>query len=316
MISYILFAGEDGYRIRVSNFPPNVTRSEIFRRLQVKYTGIRRDLILRNEEPNTTQPIIAYIINRKSELIARKLIHSWHNQIFSSEQKYQMKCQLEVNVEYFNSIIGILSSLSTQTESRTLSINLSSTQMGTPRSKWKNIDNDDQSSDLGSNEGSDTFELPTPWSWENAELLDERTNETCQTYSIIDETNSEKEANISIYSTMSDRTSRLRVQRYRTVLERLKGKFTEISSNHCIIILELDGIPKLIDCNYDTLKNSLDSSTKLWMVTESIGGMTLYSYLTDSVTHFEENMTIILKLIDLIKQIHQHGVCSSKSNTK
>ncbi|CAF1527907.1 unnamed protein product, partial [Rotaria sordida] len=296
---------EDGYRIRVSNFPPNVTRSEIFRRLQVRFTRIGRDLILCNEEPNSTQPIIAYIIDRKSELIARQLIHCWHNEMFSSEQEYRIKCQLEVNVEYFNSNIGIPLSLIPQTRNQTPSISSSTNSMQMRRSQaipdlrkrctqWKTINDDDQQSDPKSEQEFDLSELPSPWCGENAELLEEKTNEMSKVFSIVDQTDSNKTADIRIYSTgMSNRTSRLRLQRHRLALERLK---------------ELDGIPKLIDCNYETLKNSLDCLTPLWMITEPISDVSLDSFVSDNNPDFQESMIIILKLINLIKQIHQHGV--------
>ncbi|CAF4936692.1 unnamed protein product [Rotaria sp. Silwood1] len=296
---------EDGYRIRVSNFPPNVTRSDIFRRLKVRFTSIGRDLILCNEEPNSSQPIIAYIIDRKSELIARQLIHCWHNQMFSSEQKYSMKCQLEVNVEYFNSTIGIPLSLIPQTQNRTPSIRSSTNSMQMRQSQaipdlrkcythWKAINDDDQHSDSKSEQEFDLFKLPSPWCWENTELLEEKANETSEVYSIVDQTDSNKTADIRIYSTeTSNRTSRLRLQRHRLALERLK---------------ELDGIPKLIDCDYETLKNSPNCSTPLWMITEPISDMSLDSFVFDNDPDFQDSMIIILKLIDLIKQIHQRGV--------
>jgi serine/threonine protein kinase len=64
----------------------------------------------------------------------------------------------------------------------------------------------------------------------------------------------------------------------------------------------------LIDCNYDILKNSSESSAKLWLITESIEGMSLDTYVSTYVPKFRQIMDITLSLIDLIKQIHQQNI--------
>ncbi|CAF1075094.1 unnamed protein product [Rotaria sordida] len=103
-------SSEDGYRVRIANFPLKATREEIFKHLPSKFPRIRENLILYNES-NPTKLIIAYVIDQKSEIIAKRLIHSWHNQQFLQDQPSKMKCQLEINVENFNSTIGFLMSM-------------------------------------------------------------------------------------------------------------------------------------------------------------------------------------------------------------
>jgi hypothetical protein len=182
---------------------------------------------------DSTEPIIAYVTNQKSEIIAKSLIHSWYNQLFSIDQPYRMKCQLEINVEYFNSIIGIRLSLTPRTGSRTPSIisSINSTKM---RKTTAILDLQKPCLQLRNHNGNDRrysntevnqIELPFPWSWTNSKLLNERMNKASKVFSIINQTDSNKTAEIRIYSTMSDRTARLRVQRHRMVLEQLKGEF-------------------------------------------------------------------------------------------
>lgn len=220
-----LVVGDDGYRIRITNFPPDAKRPEILKRLSVNYTQILEKLILCNEsEPN--EPIIAYVVNQNSEIIAKRLIQSWHNQLFSTEQPYRMKCQLEINVEYFNSTIGIPLPMTPQMRSQTPSI-ISSINSMTIRKSKAVQDLRKQYTLLKSMNKFDhqysNVELPFPWSWTNAESLNERMNQASHIYSIIDQTDPTKQAEIRIYSTMSDRTSRLRLQRHQIVLEQLKG---------------------------------------------------------------------------------------------
>ncbi|CAF3930113.1 unnamed protein product [Rotaria sp. Silwood2] len=300
---------DDCYRVRIANFPPNATRPEIFKRLQVNSARIQENLILCNES-SSTEPIIAYVIDQKSEIIVKKLIHSWHNQLFSTDQPYRMKCQLEINVEYFNSTIGISISLTPQIQSRTPSIISSTDSMKVRKATTRldlqnrfaqlkimsNIDHneDDQSySNIELMNEVNIIELPSSWDWENATLLKGRINETSRVYLVSDQTDRNKQAEIRIYSTMSDRTSRLRIQRHRIVLERLK---------------EIDGVPKLIDCNYDTLTNNSKISTKLWIITEAIEGITLDQYVAGNEPKFPEIINIILLLINLVKDIHEQNV--------
>ena len=151
-----------------------------------------------------------------------------------------MKCQLEMIVEYFNSTIGISLPLIPQMANRTPSITSSTNSMQIRQSQtitdlrkrctyWKNINDDDQHSDLKPEQEFDLCELPFLWSWQNRELLEKKTDETSEVYSIVDKTDSNKTVDIRIYSTeMSNRTSRLRFQRHRIALERLKGKIISI----------------------------------------------------------------------------------------
>ncbi len=64
----------------------------------------------------------------------------------------------------------------------------------------------------------------------------------------------------------------------------------------------------MINCNYDRLKNNPELSTKLWMITEPIKGVTLDTYVSDRSPNFRQIMNIILISIDLIKQIHNRNI--------
>ncbi|CAF1348718.1 unnamed protein product [Adineta steineri] len=204
------FTREDGYRVRISNFPPNVTRPEIFKRLWLRFFQNQSHLLVFNEN-DPSLPTIAYATNEKSLAFAKDLIHAWHDQTFSRDQPYIMQCQLEMDVDYYNSKIAISHAIiSQQLHSST----------------------------------------PSPDS----------------IYSIIDRTDSDRRALLKIYSTISDRSSRLRVERHRLALQRLA---------------KVEGVPELIDCNYE---KSME------------------------LCNFKGKIMIILELIDLVEKIHRCGV--------
>ncbi|CAF1322862.1 unnamed protein product, partial [Rotaria sp. Silwood1] len=70
----------------------------------------------------------------------------------------------------------------------------------------------------------------------------------------------------------------------------------------------LGGIPKLIHCNHDELEDSLNITTKLWILTETIQGITLAEYFAKKERTFSDIIHIILLLIDLVKEIHNKNI--------
>ena len=230
-IEVILSIDEDGYRIRISNFPPNATREEIFKRLQLKYVPNQENLVL-----TSTEPIIAYFTNHKSKSLTKSMIHTWHNQLFSTNQQYKMKCQLEINVEYFNSTVGVplastpinrsrapslvssMNSVKNYKTAATLALQKRCTELKTCISIDHSVE-DELKNKLN------ISELSSSWDWENAKLLDERSNEVRWMYSSVNKIDPTKQAEITIYSTISNRTAWLRAQRQKVVLERLQSKY-------------------------------------------------------------------------------------------
>ncbi|CAF3764252.1 unnamed protein product [Rotaria sp. Silwood1] len=301
-------SNEDGYRVRIGNFPHSATREQIFKRLTINFPKIRENLILCNES-NPNEPIIAYVIDQMSEINVKKMIHAWHNQLFSSDQPNRMKCQWEVNVEYFNLTIGFTMPI-IQTQSRAPSIISSINSIAdhkrnarynlqkqfSARKTRNDIDHYLSSQSNSNFERVSTvnvIELPSTWDFNNAVLLTERTDEISKVYLITNQEDPNRKAELKVYSSMSDRTSRLRVRRHRIVLEQLK---------------ELGGIPKLIHCNHDELEDSLNITTKLWILTETIQGITLAEYFAKKERTFSDIIHIILLLIDLVKEIHNKNI--------
>ncbi|UJR19922.1 hypothetical protein I4U23_023054 [Adineta vaga] len=286
---------KDGYRVRISNFPPGVTRPEIFDRLRLRFYRDQKNLIICNENDPSAPPIV-YVTDEDSLAFVKELIHAWHDQTFSRDQHTRMKCQLELNVDYYNSTIGNYHSLTPQqvnspTPSTISSINSrkerhAAAVKGMRKQALKTIfsvNNHDQ------DQRTEQLALPSPWSLEDPMLL----NETDQIYTIVDHTDTNKSAYLRIYSKISDKSSRLRVERHRLALQRLS---------------EVDGVSKLIDCFYGKSTISSNSWKKLWLMTEKPEGTSLDRFLADELPSFEDKLLIILELIDLINEIHQCGV--------
>jgi serine/threonine protein kinase len=72
-------------------------------------------------------------------------------------------------------------------------------------------------------------------------------------------------------------------------------------------ILEVDGVPKIVDTNIDTMENT-KSSTKFWMLIDSIETTTLDNLINQRSLSIRENLIISLKLVHLVKQIHNRNV--------
>ncbi|CAF3583590.1 unnamed protein product, partial [Rotaria sp. Silwood2] len=188
----LLLLDEDGYRVRIGNFPHSATREQIFKRLTINFPKIRENLILCNES-NPNEPIIAYVIDQMSEINVKKMIHAWHNQLFSSDEPNRMKCQWEVNVEYFNLTIGFTMPI-IQTQSRAPSIissinSIADHKRNARRNLQKEFSARKTRNDIDhylSSQSNSNFErvsivniieLPSTWDFNNAVLLTERTDE-------------------------------------------------------------------------------------------------------------------------------------------
>ncbi|CAF1508684.1 unnamed protein product [Didymodactylos carnosus] len=77
------------------------------------------------------------------------------------------------------------------------------------------------------------------------------------------------------------------------------------------MLLQVDGVPKIIDSNFDTMENTNaqgKSSRKLWILIDSIETTTLYDLINQRPLCIRENLMISLKLVHLIKQIHSRNV--------
>ncbi|CAF1488187.1 unnamed protein product [Adineta steineri] len=289
---------EGGYRVRISNFPPDATRSQICSRLWLRFFRDFTNLVTPNEN-DPSAPMIAYATDERSSAFVKELIHAWHNQPFSKDPRYRMKCQLEMNVNYYNSTIGTYHlQTSQQWQSPTPSIISSVNSVNSGKKRLSMAYNGMRRPAMDTlfsieypeqDQQSALPVLPHPWSF-NDQFV---SNQTDAIYSIVDQADPNRRAQLKIYSVISDRSSQLRVERHRLALQRLA---------------EVKGIPKLIDCNFEKSTINSNSWTKLWLMTERPEGTRLDNYLRDNLLTFKEKMMIILELIDLVKEIHQCDV--------
>jgi hypothetical protein len=191
-------------------------------------------------ENDPSAPIIAYVTDEKSLGFVKELIHAWHNQPFADDQQYRMKCQLEMNVNYYNSMIGISHLLTPQqlkspTPSIISSVNSRKMRLLTAvnsmrRPQLQSIISNEY---LERDQQSVSLALPSQWSIDDLIVLDQ----TDTIYPIVDQTDSNRRAQLKIYSTISDRSSRLRVERHRLALQRLAGKFKKHIPNERVSCL-------------------------------------------------------------------------------
>ncbi|CAF1360555.1 unnamed protein product [Adineta steineri] len=287
------FTREDGYRVRISNFPPNVTRPEIFKRLWLRFFQNQSHLLVFNEN-DPSLPTIAYATNEKSLAFAKDLIHAWHDQTFSRDQPYIMQCQLEMDVDYYNSKIAISHAIISQqlhssTPSVISSINSGAVRLTAAREQMQRPQSHAPFSGECRKQDQQLTSLALPNSWSLVDNLNVLTHSD-SLYSIIDRTDSNRRALLKIYSTISDRSSRLRVERHRLALQRLA---------------KVEGVPELIDCNYEKSMVNQNSWKKLWLITEEPKGTRLDVYLSKELRNFEDKMIIILELINLVEKIHR-----------
>lgn len=74
------------------------------------------------------------------------------------------------------------------------------------------------------------------------------------------------------------------------------------------LILAINEVPKLVECNYDELINNWNYSKRLWILTGPIEGVRLDRYFSEKSIKFATMIQIISLLIDLVKQIHKQKV--------
>ena len=140
-----------------------------------------------------------------------------------------MKCQLEMNVNYYDPMIGLSNIFTVQefTSSPTVSI-ISSLNSGKMRiskamnnMKRTNLQTLISVEDSNQHEQSVLLVLPHQWSIDDSTQSDQIDS----TYSIVDQTDRDRKAQIRMYSTVTDKSSRLRLKRHQLALEKLSGKF-------------------------------------------------------------------------------------------
>jgi serine/threonine protein kinase len=73
-------------------------------------------------------------------------------------------------------------------------------------------------------------------------------------------------------------------------------------------ILEVDGVPKIIDNSFNTIDTNFHSSPKFWILIDSIETTTLYELIDQRSLCIQEILIITLKLLNLIRQIHNRNV--------
>ena len=80
-------------------------------------------------------------------------------------------------------------------------------------------------------------------------------------------------------------------------------------------VLGVDGVPKLVDSNLDAVSSGnarQQSAARFWILLDSIETTTLRDLANQRALGFGEDLIICLKLINLIKEIHNRAVVHRK----
>jgi hypothetical protein len=229
----------NGYRIRISGFPTNVTPTDILKRLNVDFARIGDNLCLRKESVSSSQ-IVAYLIDQTWPYLVTALIRQWHHQPFSASQTGILHCQLELNVDYFDLAIqvdipslcinGSQNSARTSNASHTNSTcrnqHSKRTESAIQRLKTNNLTKH-QYTEPSLNNSSGRIELPkhlSSWQPTSKKLWNYRNDGTSEAYYVTNKTEGEEKNGAYIRWLVSDAKLQRRLQHYRTVLGRLKGQ--------------------------------------------------------------------------------------------
>ena len=229
----------NGYRIRISGFPPNVTPMDILKRLNVNFARINDNLCLRKESVSSSQTI-AYLIDQTWPYLVAELIRQWHHQPFSASQPDVLHCQLELNVDYFDLAIQVdIPSVyinGSQTSARTSNascISSTSRKLHSKRteSAFQRLKNNNltkhQYTDASPNNSSGRIELPkhlSSWLVTSTRLWNYKNDDTIEVYYAMNKKEGEEKNGAYIRWLVSDAKLRRRFQHYQTVLETLKGQ--------------------------------------------------------------------------------------------
>ncbi|CAF5182289.1 unnamed protein product, partial [Rotaria magnacalcarata] len=88
------------YRVRISNLPSTTTEEQLKRRLNI--SDAQTSNIILPKDRNKNALIVAYFICQPSEKYLRSKIHEWHNSQYSANVSNKIKCQLEINGEFYD----------------------------------------------------------------------------------------------------------------------------------------------------------------------------------------------------------------------
>lgn len=226
------------------------------------------------DQPDPNMPIVVYLVNQSSEKFLRSKIFECHNKPFSTDTPNTMKCQLEMNVDFFD-WDDKCHLLETFARSRTSST-ISST---------------------GNSTRSLTITKPAPWYKGEKEGQSKSEN---------DQQNRETKAAIKPYVNKHDAG---KARHEQIALEKLAGKFLIffLGVINLFLFLGIDGVPKFIVSNID-IKNGVESNNDSRIVMEHIKGCTLSDFIKKNSINLSNALIITLKLLKLVKQIHCRNI--------
>jgi len=146
---FILFetdSEKNPYRLRISNLPPTSTKQELKKRLNLNASKDLPRLIL-PEKQNPNSPMVVYLINQPSENFLRNKIREWNDKPFSESTPNKIKCQLEMNMDFFdwNDKSGLSETFVRSRTSSSISNTSSTTRLITTKyARWYKGDTDNK----------------------------------------------------------------------------------------------------------------------------------------------------------------------------
>ncbi|CAF2918022.1 unnamed protein product [Rotaria sp. Silwood2] len=89
------------YRLRISNLPTTANKEKLAKLLSIKDEHISR-IIFKEDRVENSSSVVAYLIHQRSAKYLRCLIHQWHDKCYSDDLPNKMKCQVEINADFYN----------------------------------------------------------------------------------------------------------------------------------------------------------------------------------------------------------------------
>ncbi|CAF3866485.1 unnamed protein product [Rotaria sordida] len=88
------------YRLRISNIPTTANKEELAKLLDIKGERISR-IILKEDQDKNSSSDVAYLVHQRSVKYLQSRIYRLHDKNDSDDQSNKMKCQLEIDVDFY-----------------------------------------------------------------------------------------------------------------------------------------------------------------------------------------------------------------------
>jgi len=101
MLFCYIVCEKDFYRLRISNLPATTTKEELVKLLRITEEHSTR-LIFKEDQDKNSSSVVAYLIHQRALKYLRSLIHQLHNHYGSDDPSNKVKCQVEINADFYN----------------------------------------------------------------------------------------------------------------------------------------------------------------------------------------------------------------------